>query len=71
MFNRKLQVSVVKDEETQSTRDRLRDKDLLFNIHLRAVRGLLKEITRDVAIGMAGYVVLDTARQVAVTLANK
>lgn len=65
MFNRKLQVGLVKDEKNNTTASRE-----TFSERMGTVAYHLESVVKKIAIGVVIYVVVDTARQVMIEQAR-
>lgn len=67
MRNRKLEMRLVKDEKPEDTVH----PEVRFAQKAAIIGAYAERIVKQVGIGVAAYVVLDTARKVAVTYATK
>ena len=70
-INRQLEVKLLKSPKNQQTPTQPQKKDTSFNDRLWDTELVVKDILREVGKGVAAYIVLDTIRQVAITLAKK
>lgn len=67
MRNRKLEMRLVKDEKSENPVH----PEVRFSERAAIIGAYAERIVKQVGIGVAAYVVLDTARKVAVTYATK
>ncbi|MET0785752.1 MAG: hypothetical protein ABWY25_03525 [Paenisporosarcina sp.] len=69
MFNRKLQVDLVKNKKSQN--DGSENSDLDFKAKTAVVVDAVERGVKKIGFAVCVYVVLDTVRKVAVTVASK
>jgi len=69
MFNRAIQVKMVKTDKKAAPAVAKSDQD--FEQKAVIATALAERVVKKAALGVAGYVVLDTFRRVLVTLAEK
>ena len=70
-INRQLEVKLLKSPKNQQTPTQPQKEEKTFDEKLWSTELIVKDILREVGKGVAAYIVLDTIRQVAITLAKK
>lgn len=68
MFNRAIQVKMVKNDKKNTTEPNFEE---VISIKFAQASRMMKDITRTIGIAVIGYVVVDTARQMLIAKALK